>query len=95
MSAARLVGAFVPVLLLVIAGVGTWWVLRQERRESSYARRGVPVELGGEPSLEEWRQMSTKAQAAYDNSVLDAAESADATAARMAEAAKRNALFHP
>ncbi|MGI5398330.1 hypothetical protein ACQEVG_02495 [Streptomyces sp. CA-135486] len=86
MSAARLIGALVPVSLLVISAVGTWWVLRQERRRpSSYTRRGVPVHLGGEPSLEEWRQMSTEAQAAYDTAVLDTAESAEATAARLVD----------
>ncbi|MER5463042.1 hypothetical protein ABT010_20635 [Streptomyces sp. NPDC002668] len=87
MSAARLIGALVPVSLLVISAVGTWWVLRQERRRpSSYARRGVPVRLGGEPSLEEWRQMSTTAHSTYDNTaVLDAAESAEATAARLVD----------
>ncbi|GGW56401.1 hypothetical protein GCM10010503_36910 [Streptomyces lucensis JCM 4490] len=86
MSAARLGGALVPVSLLVIAVVGIWWVLRQERRRpSSHARRGVPVHLGGEPSPEEWRQMSTEAQGAYDTAVLNAAESAETTAARSAD----------
>lgn len=94
MSAARLVGASVPVLLFVIAVAGTAWWLWRERRGEEAARR-VPVELGGEPSLEEWRAMPAAAQEAYDNSVLDAAESAERASARMAEAAKRNALFHP
>ncbi|WP_326650618.1 hypothetical protein [Streptomyces sp. NBC_01750] len=86
MSGVRLIWALVPVSLLVISAVGTWWVLRQERRRpSSYPRRGVPVHLGGEPSLEEWRQMSTEAQGAYNAAVLDAAESAGATAARLVD----------
>ncbi|MGW0556049.1 hypothetical protein ACWDZ6_17880 [Streptomyces sp. NPDC002926] len=86
MSAARLIGALIPVSLLVISGVGTWWVLRQERsRPSSFTRRGVPVHLGGKPSLEEWRQMSTKTHGANDTALLDTAESAEATAARLVD----------
>lgn len=88
MSSARIVGAVVPVMLLLIALAGALWVRRQERRErSSYLRRpGV---------LADWHAMSTDAQRAHDNAALDAAEAAEHTTARMAEAAKRNALFHP
>lgn len=36
-----------------------------------------------------------EAQRAHDTAVLDAQEAAEGVAARQAEAAKRNALFHP
>ncbi|MEV4615267.1 hypothetical protein AB0K43_22165 [Kitasatospora sp. NPDC049258] len=77
MSDVRLICAMVPVLLLLASAVGTWWVLRQERRRpSSYARHGVPVHLGDAPSQEQWRQMSANARKAADTAVSGPAESA-------------------
>lgn len=84
MSDARLVGSALPVLLLVAALVGCWWVVREERRSpSSYTRR--PSGPAGEPG----------GAVGDDNAVPNAAEAAEVAAARAAEAAKRNALFRP
>ena len=82
MSSARLLGALVPVSLFVIAAVGAWWVLREERRNpTSYTRKSAaavpartPMYLGGEPTPEEWEGMATAGREAYDTAVLNAAE---------------------
>jgi site-specific DNA-cytosine methylase len=44
------------LVVLIVAGVGTWWALRKENQEpTSYTRLGVPVDLPGEgPSPEQW-----------------------------------------
>lgn len=74
------------VLLVALVGglLAVWW---ERRRPSSYTRR-----VG---AMAAWESMSSAAQAAHDNTVLEAAEAAEVVSARMAEAAKRNALFHP
>jgi hypothetical protein len=46
-------------------------------------------------AVDAWHGMSSEGQRAHDNAVLGAHEAADNLAARQAEAAKRNALFHP
>lgn len=79
MSADRLPGALLPLLyllaVLVLSAVGVVWAVRQERRNpTSYSRRPEVVES--------WRVMSAAQQEAYDNAVLDAAEAAEAAAAR-------------
>ena len=76
MSAARILGALLPVALLLFASVvGTWWLAQRERRRpSSYSRRPEV--------LARWREMSAEAQAAHDTAVLDAAEAAENAAAR-------------
>ncbi|MFG2970884.1 hypothetical protein ACGFZS_47210 [Streptomyces sp. NPDC048288] len=82
MSAARLIGAAVPLTLLLIGVLGAVWVRRQERLEpSSFTRRpdGLAV----------WRSMSVSEQEAYDTAVLDAAQAAAERAAAI------NALYHP
>ncbi|MET8585703.1 hypothetical protein ABZX39_33270 [Streptomyces collinus] len=48
MSAARLLGALVPVVLLVIGVVGVVWVRRQERRDPSSYPRARRVERPAE-----------------------------------------------
>ncbi|MFE6412640.1 hypothetical protein ACFVOR_37535 [Streptomyces sp. NPDC057837] len=95
MSAARILGASIPAVLLLIALFGTWWVVRQERRKpTSYTRQ--------EPSPAQWRAMSTVEQEAYDNAVLDAAEAAEVAVRRavdaqvqqaIEDAARRSSLF--
>lgn len=80
--------AWILVAVLVAAIVGGVLAVRKERRDpSSYSRR-VDV-------MAAWESMSSAAQAAHDNTVLEAAEAAEVVSARMAEAAQRNALFHP
>lgn len=82
-------------MLLLIALVGTLWVVRQERRRpTSYTRQ--------EPSPAQWRAMSAVEQEAYDNAVLDAAEAAEVAVRRavdaqvqraIEDAARRSSLF--
>lgn len=99
MSAARILGALLPLVLL-IAAAGIPWMLRRERRHpTSYTRRPA-----GDPVMRAWRSMSGVEQGAADTAVLNAQEAAEDAVRRaaevreravVAEAAKRNALFHP
>jgi cytochrome c-type biogenesis protein CcmH/NrfF len=57
--------------VLVSSGLGVTWSLRRVRR------RPVVVDVSAA-----WRSMSTAAQAAHDEAVLDAAEAAELAAAR-------------
>lgn len=95
----------IPAVLLVSAVgavLAVWW---DKRHPTSYTRRqGTPVgtvrqdqaaldagelaEQGRVRGLGAWRRWEPDA-------VADASEAAQIAAARMAEAAKRNALFHP
>lgn len=101
MSSARLLGALVPVSLLVIAAVGTWWVLREERRNpTSYTRKSAaavpgrtPMYLGGEPTPEEWEGMTTAGQEAYDTAVLNASEAAEDAVRRAGEQKLERAVY--
>jgi hypothetical protein len=93
------------LVVLIVAGVGTWWALRKENQEpTSYTRPGVPVDLPGEgPSPEEWERMSTAEQEAFDNAALDEAEQAEIDAAAdaqdfaqfLADRVRINALYRP
>jgi hypothetical protein len=93
------------LVVLIVAGVGTWWALRRENREpTSYTRLGVPVDLPGEgPSPEQWAAMSTAEQEAFDNAALDEGEQAEIDAAAdardaagfLAEQVRINAQYHP
>jgi len=101
MSAAgsqALVSALEIVVVLVLSGVGTWWVIRRERRApSSYSRR--PDVLAG------WHAMSAAEQEDVDTASLDLAEQAeidaradavDAAGVLAVETAARiNVLHHP
>lgn len=101
MSSARLLGALVPVSLFVIAAVGAWWVLREERRNpTSYTRKSAaavpartPMYLGGEPTPEEWEGMTTAGREAYDTAVLNAAEVDEDAARRAGEVAVERAVY--
>lgn len=97
MSAARIVGALLPVLLLLfLAGAGVWWAFR----------RG-PSSSGPEPSgdLAWWALLPAEEQEAYDTAVLDRAEQAELdaeaednareAARHLAHRAQVNALYHP
>jgi hypothetical protein len=64
----------IPAILLVSAVGTVLHLLWERRRPSSYSRRP--------DVLARWRGMSTEAQAAADNAVLDAAEAAENAAAR-------------
>lgn len=59
------------VVSLIGAPLALWW---EKRRPSSYTR--CPE------VLEAWRSMSSDAQEAHDNAVLDAAEAAERAAAQ-------------
>lgn len=99
MSAARILGVLLPLVLLV-AAAGIPWMLRRERRHpTSYSRRP-----GGDQVLAVWRSMPAVEQEAADTAVLNAQEAAEDAVRRavevreraaVLEAAKRNALFHP
>lgn len=100
MSSARLLGALVPVSLLLIAAVGAWWVLREERRNpTSYTRKAAavpartPMYLGGEPTPEEWEGMTAAGQEAYDTAVLNAAEAAEDAVRRAGEQKLERAVY--
>jgi hypothetical protein len=87
MSAAWIAGVSIPAVYLLSAvctPLMLWW---ERRRPSAYSRR--PEVLAA------WRAMSAAEQEAYDNAALDAGEAAEVAAARIAEAAERNALFRP
>jgi hypothetical protein len=75
------------LVVLIVAGVGTWWALRKENQEpTSYTRLGVPVDLPGEgPSPEQWAAMSTEEQEEFDNAALDEVEQAEIDAAADAQ----------
>lgn len=103
MSSDRLVGLLLPLAFLA-AFLGIPFMLWRERANpTSYSRRGVPVEVGGEPSLEVWRGMSTDQQEAHDTAVLDMAEQAELDAEDDAQEAAQflaaqvrvNAQYHP
>lgn len=122
MSAAgseALVSALEILGVLVVSGVGTWWVIRRERRHpTSYTRQpsvlehwaaksaheqmkdddaaldaGEKAETGTARRRSEWPRYEWPGR--QPEVVADASEAAEIAAARMAEAAKRNALFHP
>lgn len=84
-----LVSALEILAVLVVSGVGCWWVIRWERRApSSFSRR--PDVLAG------WRAMSAEEQEQVDTASLDMAEQAEldarADAVEAAELAVENAL---
>ena len=62
--------------LWVVAGFGTWRVIRRERRDPSSYPRTAQCEM------DRWRAMSARAQEAHDTAVLDAAEAAQSGAVR-------------
>jgi hypothetical protein len=89
------------LVVLIVAGVGTWWALRRENQEpTSYTRLGVP---GEGPSPEQWERMSTAEQEEFDNAALDEAEQAEIDAAAdaqdfaqfLADRVQINALYRP
>lgn len=82
-------------LVALVGGKGAVWF--EKREPSAYTRR--PEYLAGlrEPSLAEWRGMSTVEQAAYDGAVLEVAADAE-DAARVAVEAlllEYNGTFRP
>jgi hypothetical protein len=93
------------LVVLIVAGVGTWWALRKENQmPTSYTRLGAPVDLPGEgPSPEQWAAMSTAEQEEFDNAALDEAEQAEIDAAAdardaagfLADQVRINAQYHP
>jgi hypothetical protein len=99
MPAARILGASIPLLLLLIAVFGIPWMLRREKRRSS-----VPAHV---KEMQAWRGLSTQEQAAADGAALDAADAfewARAEARERAEDAARlaveraadiNVQYHP
>ena len=98
-SSAVVLGAALPVIYLASA-VGVGRMLRRERLNPSSYTRGAHIpddaaldaaelrEQGRLRSQTEWRQWQPEV-------VAGASEAAEIQAAQMAEAAKRNALFHP
>lgn len=97
MSAARLLGAAVPVFLLLVAVVGGVWAVRKERRRpSSYTRRRVD-------DLALWGLLPAEEQEACDTAALDLGEQAEIdtrqggaeSAEFLAHRAQVNSLFHP
>jgi hypothetical protein len=93
------------LVVLIVAGVGTWWALRKENQmPTSYTRLGVPVDVPGEgPSPEEWQHMSTAEQEVWDTASLDEGEQAEIDAAAdaqdfaqfLADRVQTNALYRP
>ena len=93
---------WIVVAILLAGAMGGVLAVRKERETpTSYTRR-VP-----EGELAWWAQLPTETQEEMDAAALDlgeqaeidarwdAAEAAGEASARLAEAAKRNALFHP
>jgi hypothetical protein len=104
MSAARVLGALVPLVFL-IAVVGIPWMLRREkRRPTSYLRTR---KYAGDAVHERWRLLPTQVQAAADAEAIAEGMVADgfdaAARARAEESVRRavqratevNALFRP
>ncbi len=93
------------LLVLIVAGVGTWWALRRENQmPTSFTRLGVPMHLPGEgPSPEEWAVMSVEEQEAWDSAAVDVVEQAEIDAAAdardaagfLADQVRINAQYHP
>ncbi|MFJ8727735.1 hypothetical protein [Streptomyces sp. NPDC093269] len=79
MPAAQIVGAAVPCLFLL----ALLWVLTLRVRKPS-----EPTALGA------WRSMSTEAQAAYDDAVIDGNASAKDAVRRAVEGVGRDSAFH-
>ena len=106
MSAARVLGVLLP-LVLVIAAAGIPWMLRQERRRSSSypgsAAHREALARAGVTSMAGWRARSAEEQEAADDAALDLAEQgdldakadADEAAAHLVQRVQANALFHP
>ena len=99
----RLPGALLPLTyllaVLVLSALGTWWVVRKERKEpSSYTRSAEYL-----ASMTAWRKLSAAAQEAVDNAALDMAEQAEIDAREDAQEAARflddrvrvSSLYHP
>ena len=92
----------IVIAVLVAAIAGGVWAVRMERKTPTSFTRRVP-----EGELAWWAQLPTETQEEMDAAALDlgeqaeidarwdAAEAAGDASARLAEAAKRNALFHP
>lgn len=108
MSAAHGSEALVSLLelfaVLVVSAVGTWWLIRRERRTpTSYTRS--PEYLAAARSREarmlaEWRAMPASEQAKYDAEVIEATAAAEDDARAAAEhlverRAIVNVQFHP
>ncbi|MFD1278039.1 hypothetical protein [Streptomyces kaempferi] len=81
-------------LVAAVGGKGAVWF--EKRYPAAYTRS--PEYLAGlrEPSLVEWRRMSTVERAAYDGAVLEVADDRPDSGQRAAEALlKRHAAFRP
>lgn len=90
MSAARILGALLPVLLLLfLAGAGVWWAVRREPSSR-------PEPAG---DLAWWALLPTEEQAAYDAEVIEATAAAEddarAAAEHLAHRVQINTLTHP
>ncbi|NUS82756.1 MAG: hypothetical protein HOY75_08380 [Streptomyces sp.] len=95
MSFSRLLLAS-PALVMLVAVVGVWWMLRRERRNpTSYTRRP--------DVLADWDALSTAEQEAVDEAALDVGEQAEidarcdaGEAARfLADQVRINVLYRP
>ena len=87
MSAARILGGLLPLVLLV-AAAGIPWMLRWERRHpTSYTRRPAVA-----PELASWRALSAEDQEAADTAVLNRGEQADLDAVDNAREAAQVAV---
>lgn len=89
MPAARVLGASIPLFLLLAAVVGAWWVVREERRNPS----SYPERAARRSDLEGWDALSTQEQEAADTAALDLAEQAELDAEDDAREAAQFAVY--